>query len=148
MKQEVPSGLLVNDGNGNTILDTNDRVTRVLDMVTIPLEKDYSYTYTNDAFIGHEPFVHFPVFNELILAPMSYPDYGYTEGTDGWLGWNSTLNATYFQLVYERVSENSIKISTRFYWGRPNDSGPSGRRIGPGPEHLRKVPVKVIIGVY
>lgn len=148
----MPQGFECYDAIGRKIISVTDRLTRVLDILTVPLEMDYTFNYVNNAFIGHKPFVHFPVFNELILASMVYDSYSRTpnhlQDTRYWLGWNNELNATYFQLNYEQISENTIVISNKFFLGAPNDGSSGSRRIGTNPSHLRKVPIKVIIGVY
>lgn len=144
----MAAGLQCYDENSNLILDVTDRVTRVLDIVTLPFTQSNSYVYTNDAFIDHEPFVHFPVFNELLDVPnWKPPVYVTYPGTYDILGWNSTLNATYFQLTYTRVSSNSIKIENKFFYG-PTSNATKLRWFSTTPSIMRKVPLKVIIGVY
>ena len=146
--KDMAAGLQCYDENSNLILGVSDRITRVLDIVTLPFNKSNSYIYTNDAFINHEPFVHFPVFNELINVPgWKPPVYSSVSGTDGNLGWNSTLNATYFQLTYSRVADNSIKIENKFFYG-PTNNASNNYWFSTTPSIMRNVPLKVIIGVY
>lgn len=145
---KVPQGLQIFNEREEVVLDVSDRITRVLDIVTLPFIQSNSYVYTNDAFIDHEPFVHFPVFNELINIPgWKPPVYSSFKGTDGNLGWNSTLNATYFQLTYTRLSSNSIKIENKFFYG-PTHNSNKIYWFSTTPNIMRNVPLKVIIGVY
>lgn len=146
--KDMAAGLQCYDENSNLILDVSDRVTRVLDIVTLPFSQSNSYVYTNDAFIDHEPFVHFPVFNELINVPnWKPPVYSSYVGTDDNLGWNPTINAAYFQLTYSRVSSNSIVIKNKFFYG-PTNNATRKYWFSTDPSIMRQVPLKVIIGVY
>ena len=141
-------GLQCFDEDSNLILGATDRITRVLEIVTLPFSQSNSYVYTNDAFIDHEPFVHFPVFNELINIPgWKPPVYSSSRGTGDNLGWNPTLNATYFQLTYARLSSNSIVIENKFFYG-PTNNGTRRYWFSTDPSIMRQVPLKVIIGVY
>lgn len=144
----MAAGLQCFDEDSNLILGVSDRITRVLEIVTLPFTQSNSYVYTNDAFIDHEPFVHFPVFNELLNIPEWKPP-GYTsgKGTARILGWNSTLNATYFQLTYSRLSSNSIRIDNKFFYG-PTNNASNNYWFSTPPDIMRQVPLKVIIGVY
>ena len=144
----MSQGLQCYDAQGRLSLSVTDRITRVLDIVTLPFVQTNSYTYTNDAFIYHEPFVHFPVFNELLNVPgWRPPVYVSYPGTRDILGWNPTLNATYFQLTYTRVSDNSIKIENKFFYG-PTSNATNDKWFSTTPSIMRNVPLKVIIGVY
>lgn len=143
----MAAGLQCYDENSNLILDVSDRITRVLEIVTLPFNQSNSYVYTNDAFIEHEPFVHFPVFNELMDVPGWKPPVYSSSGTRSTLGWNSTLNATYFQLTYSRLSNNSIRIENKFFYG-PTNNASNNHWFSTTPDIMRQVPLKVIIGVY
>ena len=145
---KVPQGLQIFNESEEVVLDVTDRITRVLEIVTLPFSQSNSYVYTNDAFIDHEPFVHFPVFNELLNIPEWQPPvYTSEKGTARILGWNSTLNATYFQLTYSRLSSNSIRIDNKFFYG-PTNNGNNIYWFSTTPNIMRQVPLKVIIGVY
>ena len=145
----MPQGLQCYDVQGQRILSVSDRLTRVLDIVTLPFNQSGSFTYTSSEFINHEPFVHFPVFNELINVPNWKPPVYHTyTGTEGILAWNSVLNATYFQLTYSRIANNAIKIENKFFYGPTNNGQPNYRMFSPPPDVMRNVPLKVIIGVY
>lgn len=145
----MPQGLQCYDDQGRLTLSVTDRLTRVLEVVTLPFNQSNSFICTSDEFINHEPFVHFPVFNELINVPNWKPPVYHTDtGTEAILAWNSVLNATYFQLTYSRIANNAIKIENKFFYGPTNNGQPNFRLFSPPPDIMRNVPLRVIIGVY
>lgn len=144
----MPQGLQCYDEQGRLTLSVSDRLTRVLDIVTLPFNQSGSFTYTSSEFINHEPFVHFPVFNELIDVPnWKPPANGSFTGTAAILAWNPVLNATYFQLTYSRIANNAIRIENKFFYG-PTNNTTNLYWFSSTPDIMRNVPLKVIIGVY
>ncbi len=144
----MPQGFECYDAIGRKIISVTDRLTRVLEVVTLPFNQSNSFICTSDEFINHEPFVHFPVFNELINVPNWKPPVkgGFT-GTKEVLGWNPVLNATYFQLTYSRIANNAIRIENKFFYG-PTSNATNLYWFSTTPDIMRNVPIRVIIGVY
>lgn len=141
------SGIRCFDSKRRVTLSMTDRLTRVLDIINIPFQPGYEVTFVSDEFINHDPFVHLCTFNDMISAVIEWKYGSPYATTESVYGRNTYLNATYFQLGYERVSPNSIKITTRFFYGRKNTGG-GNQWITPDPSFFTQIPIKVIIGVY
>lgn len=133
----MPQGVQIKDGLGNTVLDTSDRVTRILTTDVFPYSDSFTRTYSFPEFEGHAPFVICSSFNVYTTI---------TGSIDVYLAGNPlpSIRNVWYQITWE------LNGTTLTLKGKKSDFFVTGT-FGTATirtDRISKPPFQLIIGVY
>lgn len=133
----MPQGVQIKDESGNTVLDTSDRVTRILTTDVFPYSDSFTRTYTFPEFESHAPFVICSSFNVYTTV---------TSSIDVYLAGNPlpSIRNVWYQITWE------LNGTTLTLKGQKSDFTVKGS-FGTATIRTNRIsqpPFQLIIGVY
>ena len=133
----MPQGIQIKDESGNTVLDTSDRVTRILTTDTFPYSDSFTRTYTFPEFKNHTPFVICSSFNVYTTI---------TDSVDVYLAGNPlpSIRNVWYQITW-KLNETTLTLT-----GKKSDfyiKGTFGTATIRS-DRISRPPFQLIIGVY